>query len=122
MERRSFLEASAIVGLGAGILPGQLINMNSKKVDDVINLGIIGTGDRGSGLINIIKEFPQFKVIALCDIIPFRLESAVKKLDYQVDKYKDYEKLLSNNNVDAVIIATPLSMPTDPHDQGQGRM
>ncbi len=98
---------------GGTILAGTAIGFDalSRKIpfSDKINLGVIGTGDRGSGLMKNLKAFPQFNVIACCDVLPFRLENAAALYD-NCTAYTDYRNLLDNKDVDAVIIATPLSM------------
>ena len=74
-----------------------------------INIGIIGTGDRGGGLIPIINEIPNLRVVACCDIIPFRLEGALAKVEGKAKGYVDYRRLLNDSDVDAVLVATPFS-------------
>ena len=78
--------------------------------NDIVQLGIIGTGSRGQGIINIIKQLPQFKTVACCDMLPFRLEKAVASADEGCKSYTDYRELLEDQDIDAVVIATPLSM------------
>lgn len=74
-----------------------------------INIGVIGTGDRGSGLTSIINSMDNIDVTACCDLLPFRLEQGIKKSYTKTKGYDDYRRLLDDKNVDAVIIATPLS-------------
>ncbi len=106
--RRTFLKQGSIVLAGAAMgLPAMGRNV---AVEDIINLGVIGTGDRGLGLINQLQAFPQFRVVACSDILPFRLEPAVAVAGSKCSAYEDYRRLLEDKNVDAVIIATPLSM------------
>ncbi|MCO6491827.1 MAG: Gfo/Idh/MocA family oxidoreductase [Phaeodactylibacter sp.] len=77
---------------------------------DIVNLGVIGTGDRGLGLIKELESVSRFNVVACSDILPFRLEQAVNAAGKKCREYSDYRRLLDDKNVDAVIIATPLSM------------
>jgi len=79
------------------------------KATKTINLGIIGTGDRGTGLISFINDIEGIQVTACCDILPFRLENALKRISGKVDTYKDYRELLENKNIDAVLVAVPFS-------------
>src|SRR5690606_35503340 len=81
-------------------------NQESKK--EKITLGVIGTGSRGLGLIKILKNIPQFKLVACCDILPWRLEQS-KKFSHPYTKFYDnYRFLLEDKTIDAVIISTPL--------------
>lgn len=112
MNRRDFVLKSSLAA--AGLTFSQL-NAQGKQLgkNDVVQLGIIGTGDRGGGIIHILKKLPQFKVVACSDILPFRLEKAVANAGPDCKSYKDYRKLLADPDVDAVVIATPLSMHYD---------
>lgn len=91
--------------------------------NDTINLGIIGTGDRGAGLIPAINNIKNFNVAACCDILPFRLEHALSLTNGKAEGYTDYHKLLDNQSIDAVLIATPFSahskMAIDALDAGK---
>jgi len=69
-----------------------------------VNIGIIGTGSRGSGLTPLINQLDNFNVIACCDTIPFRLENGLSKVKGRAKGYKDYRKLLDNSDIDAVLI------------------
>ncbi len=81
-----------------------------KKANNTINVGVIGTGDRGAGLIPFINEIGGIQVGACCDILPFRLENGLKKVEGKVKAYNDYRHLLDNKDIDAVIVAVPFSM------------
>lgn len=108
MKRREFvkgsLATSAVLYTTSAIGFKGVIGANS-----IVNIGIIGTGDRGGGLIPIINEIPNLKVVACCDIIPFRLEEALNKVEGKAKGYKDYQKLLEDKNVDAVLVTTPFN-------------
>ena len=78
--------------------------------NDTINIGVIGTGDRGGGLIPIINDIKGLHVAACADILPFRLEAALSKTDQKADGYKDYRQILDNRDIDAVLIATPFNL------------
>ena len=80
----------------------------TKALNDTVQIGIIGTGKRGLGLINTMRNVPGLEVVACCDIIPENLQAAVEKVGSKAKTYTEYEKLLEDENVDAVIIATPL--------------
>ncbi|MGS2738571.1 Gfo/Idh/MocA family protein [Sinomicrobium sp. M5D2P17] len=115
MNRRNFLKNSTL-GTGAllfsgAVLPGMAYTDN----DRVYRIGIIGFGDRGSGLFNVLRDFPgKFEVTALCDPLDMRMARARKMADTnKVKLYRDHRELLDNKHIDAVIIATPLNTHYD---------
>lgn len=77
--------------------------------NESLNIGIIGTGDRGGGLIPFINQIPNFNVAACCDIIPSRMEKAIEISEGSPIGYKDYRKLLDNDDLDAILVATPFN-------------
>ncbi|UJH66368.1 Gfo/Idh/MocA family protein [Allomuricauda sp. SCSIO 65647] len=108
MKRREFVKGS--LATSAILYASSALGFERiKSANETINIGIVGTGDRGAGLIPIINEIPNLRVVACCDIIPFRLEEGLAKVDGQIKGYDDYRKLLDDQNVDAVLVATPFN-------------
>jgi len=106
MKRRDFVARTGIAVAGLSVAnAGMLYPIK----DDEIRIGVIGTGDRGGGLIPIINKIDGLKVSACCDVLPFRLQNAMKKVGGKTKAYSDYKELLADKNVDAVLIATPFS-------------
>ena len=111
MERRDFLVKSSLLTIGAGIgLMGCKQTAAPIVVPDGerIRVGIIGLGDRGSALIRVLNVLPQFKVIAACDILDFRLKKGLENINDKAVGYSDYQKMLENKDLETVIISTPL--------------
>lgn len=75
---------------------------------DTIHVGIIGTGSRGRGLMELISAQTGVEIVATCDIIPANLQAGLAMLGPQAKGYTDYHELLARTDIDAVIIATPL--------------
>jgi predicted dehydrogenase len=110
MKRREFVVKSGLASAAVATSTSVLGNMNRySSANDMVNIGIIGTGDRGSGLTPFINQLDNFNVIACCDTLPFRLENGLGKVEGKAQGYKDYRKLLDNQDIDAVLIATPLN-------------
>jgi len=110
MKRREFVIKS---GLATAAL-GTTSFMESgiaypKKAADTINFGVIGTGDRGAGLINIMNDIPELNVISCCDILPFRLQKGIANTSRKAKGYSDYRKLLEQKDIDAILVATPFN-------------
>ena len=86
----------------AGFMPG---------ANDKVNIGVIGTGSRGNWLNKLMQDVPNAEVVACCDILPSHLEQGLE-IATKAKGYKDYKALLDDKKVDAVVIATPLSLHT----------
>ena len=136
--RRNFLATIGIVGgtaAAAGL--GDKYFGYGPKLDDRLRVGIIGTGDEGNVLIGAIN--PEYvDVVAIADIRPYSryrafhgdwyspgahaarpglLKTYEKQFSNEDEARKhikvyedDYNELLDDPNVEAVIIATPLFM------------
>jgi len=111
MERRNFLKNAGVLA-SSMLLSNELLAAGSFVADKKIRVGIIGCGDRGVGIMNVMKQLPeQFEIKAICDVLDFRLQNAIKVYTSKdLKSYKDYREVLDNKTVDAVFIATPLNM------------
>jgi predicted dehydrogenase len=110
MIRREFIKNAGLVA-GGLLLQNELLRagMTDSKP---IGIGVIGCGDRGNGIMQVMKELPElFEVKAICDVLDFRIEAS-KKISTAANAvvHKDYRRLLDDKSVEAVIIATPLSL------------
>jgi predicted dehydrogenase len=81
----------------------------AKSENKVYKMGILGYGDRGSGLHRTLMDMPeQFKVTAICDNLPFRMDNAKKMFGNGLSYYNDYRQLLEKTDLDVILVATPL--------------
>ncbi|MDR0795551.1 MAG: Gfo/Idh/MocA family oxidoreductase [Tannerella sp.] len=126
-SRRDFITKLAMTAAGVSLsakafpLQGNIIGANEK-----IRVGFIGVGNRGSQLMGLFMGNPDCEVAALCDVYePFMSRKPddispryVKELGARLPKmgeqfaqkptlYKDWQKLLEDKSIDAVVIATP---------------
>ena len=72
-----------------------------------INIGIIGLGYWGPNLLRNFQSLNQCRVTFLCD----KNKEILKKLKHRnptVAITKDYKELIRSENVDAVVISTPI--------------
>ncbi len=108
-KRRKFLKQSA-TALSTTLIFPQLNNFSilNGSPNETIRVGVIGTGDRGQGLMKILNRIDNIELTAICDTLPFRLEAAAM-IAPKAKKYKDYKALLAHKDLDAVIISTPLN-------------
>lgn len=109
MSRRHFIKQSGLLA-GGLLLSNQWLQAFSGTAEK-INIGIIGCGDRGTGIMKMLAEQQdRFTVTAICDVLDFRLESAKNAIPSVTPKaYKDYRKILDDKSIQAVVIATTLS-------------
>lgn len=109
MKRRDFIVKSGLVTSGVVASTNVLGAATNLGFNDTVNIGVIGTGSRGGGLIPFLNQIEGVNVIACCDVLPFRLENGLNKVEGKVQGYRNYKSLLDNKDVDAVLIATPFN-------------
>ncbi len=108
MHRRRFIQSSAL-SLLAYPLAKSPYPERRRTSTGVLAVGIIGIGERGQHLMNVIRtDVPEMRIMAYCDLLDERLEMGSKLADKEAERYHDYRKLLDNQEIDAVFIATPL--------------
>lgn len=81
-------------------MPGT--NKNMKK----INLGIIGCGYWGPNFVRNFSQMPGVRIAGICDMSPEKL-AHIKHAYPTIPTYRNYNRLLKSNKLDAVIISTP---------------
>lgn len=110
LSRRGFLVGSAAV-LGASLAQraeGQTPAPATKA--EPFRFGIIGTGGQGRGaLMTAGLRIPGVRFTAVCDIRDDNRAEGMKVAGAGAKEFVDYRDLLDKAEVDAVIIATPLS-------------
>ncbi|WP_417364340.1 Gfo/Idh/MocA family protein [Galbibacter sp.] len=107
MKRREFVKKGSLALAATPVFSSMAASLS--PMNETINIAVIGTGDRGSGLIPFINEIPGIQVAACCDVLPFRLENGLKRAGKQAKAYTDYKKLLKDDSIDAVLISTPFA-------------
>lgn len=119
-SRRDFLKNSTAAAVGGAVLSNMAMpRMAHAAGSDVIKIGLIGCGGRGTGAaINAMNADPNCKLVALADVFADRLEISRKSLErsggekYAVTDemcftdFDCYKKLLATD-VDVVILAAP---------------
>jgi predicted dehydrogenase len=75
-----------------------------------INILIVGTASRAQSLIRTIVQMPDVNILAICDLLPERMEKAaniITNAGRAIPKmHTDYKQLLDLKGLDAVIVAT----------------
>jgi predicted dehydrogenase len=106
MERRDFMIKGGLASTAILASTASKASPLFWETERPVRLGIVGTGSRGGGLIPIINRIPGLEVTACCDVLPFRLEAALKRAP-KSKGYDDHRALLDDKKVDAVLVATP---------------
>jgi predicted dehydrogenase len=99
VNRREFVTAAA-----AGTL------FATKRVlgaNDLIRIGLIGTGERCMYLASLLKSLPGNEIVAVCDVYEPRRLAAVEKMGPRAKPASDYREILDRNDVDGVVIGAP---------------
>jgi predicted dehydrogenase len=131
VERREFLKgiaaAPALASLGSGAWTRTArADRSIRDSNDVIQVGVIGVGKRGQGLL-ISAGFAQpgqlqgrrqrlgtegqeplgIRISGICDIYDPYADWGVTAAGQGARRYRTHQELLADKEIDAVIIATP---------------
>jgi predicted dehydrogenase len=74
---------------------------------DGLHVGVIGPGGRGRFLMERFARDASVQLTAVCDVYEPNLEAGLSLAKGKAKAYRYYKELLSDKNVDIVIIATP---------------
>jgi hypothetical protein len=122
MSRREFLKtntaAALSVAAGRSILPEFRFpyseSIGQTAAERPVRIAVLGTGNRGRGLMGVLLGIKNVEFPALCDIQPANLELAQEMVvkagqkkpeGYGTDETA-YRRLLERDDIDAVIIAS----------------
>ena len=101
ISRKQFLRGAAVAAAAPAVLSAQSPNSE-------IRVGHIGVGTRGGSLVKEVVESEGAKVTAICDVYQPHIEKGVEySLNPQAKRFVDYQELLADPEIDAVVIATP---------------
>ena len=113
--RRDFVAATGAI---AGVLATGLPKVHAAS-DNVIRVGLIGCGGRGSGAaVNAMAADPNVRIVALADLFPEAIESCRKSMQNRFSEqftvtdetcfagFESYKELLAAD-IDVVLLASP---------------
>ena len=73
---------------------------------DEVRVAIVGLGiGKANG--RSLQKNPRGRVTAICDIIEWKMEAYAKELPEPVKCYVDYREMCEDDEIDAVMVATP---------------
>jgi predicted dehydrogenase len=109
--RRAFLETASAATLGASLGPSVQSHPDGVPPSDQLRFGVIGCNGMGWANLNAHQRLPGVECVALCDVDRNVLEKRAGELEEQIGRrpalYDDYRRLLGEDDVDFVVIATP---------------
>ena len=98
IHRRNFLRTAGAV---SALSYQRILGANER-----VNLGLIGSGERGRYVMTRFIASNQVDVKAVCDVFADNIDLAQQKAPGS-KAFKDHRKLLETKELDAVLIATP---------------
>ncbi len=105
ISRRDFMGAAAATAAFT-IVPRHVLGGRGRTApSDKLNIAAVGTGGRGGSNIESLKSQ---NIVALCDVDWHHARGTFRRYP-KATKYKDFRRMLDieDNNIDAVIVATP---------------
>lgn len=118
--RRDFIKTAAGTGLAASVLPSFGAGWTNGGAD-VVRVGVIGCGGRGTGAAyNSLEAHPSTRIVAMADLFEDRLNGSLASLqepeefqgrvdvgERKFSGFDAYQRLLALKDIDLVILATP---------------
>lgn len=116
MERRTFIQRTAMAGIGMTLAP--LMGKSSDALfgatsaSNRVNVALIGCRSMGWSNLNTFLELPQVECVALCDVDDEWLNRRAADVEKKRGKKpamltKDWRHVIDNKDVDLIIIGTP---------------
>jgi len=112
-SRREFLKQSLYAGVALGAGFKSLSASSYSRIlgaNNDIRVAIVGMRIKGADHIEVFRNLPGVRVVALCEVdheLLTREAQKFKDRNEAVATYQDIRKLLDDKNIDAVVIATP---------------
>jgi predicted dehydrogenase len=112
MDRRDFLMTATAANVAARVAAAaRPASARIIGANDRINLGFIGVGGRGRGVMRTYLEMGKndgkSQVVAVCDVYEKRKRIAKEAAGPDAKATLDYREILRDPAIDAVVIATP---------------
>jgi predicted dehydrogenase len=105
ITRRAFIKTSAAGAVAAGLPFSKVLGANED-----IRMAVVGFRGRGKFHVESWLGMEGVRLVALCDVDKRLLDGMAENLakkNIKVEKYTDLRKLLENDEIDAISIATP---------------
>ncbi len=106
MNRRDFLGGASV---SAALASSPFARAAVPAVKPV-RLGVIGPGSRGQEDMRQFLHVPGVTIAAVCDIYPPRFAQVNRLVGAEVPATASYKELLARTDLDAILIASPVSL------------
>jgi hypothetical protein len=112
VSRRGFIRTGTIATVGMTMFSGKAAALAS--ADKSVKIGVIGTGNRGTGHVNTLLTIEGVEIAAVCDLLESKALNAAdicekagrKRPKIYSGDAGTYTEMLDREKLDAVIIAT----------------
>jgi predicted dehydrogenase len=113
LSRRNFLKKSSmgtLFGLTGAVeiepAPAVHRERERRRDEETVNCALIGFGDWGREIADTLGRIPEANLMAVCDNYDVMLRRAERSVP-EASRHTDYREVLSNPDVQMVLIATP---------------
>ena len=106
LNRREFLQAAS----ASAALASSSFSRAAMPAVKPVRLGVIGPGSRGQENMRQFLHVPGVTIAAVCDIYPPRYAQVNRLVGAEIPATASYQELLARTDVDAVLIASPVSL------------
>ena len=105
------LSRRALLAAAAGSMQSAAAQLTAKE----LRVGVLGTGSRGTGMMQISLSLPGVRVTAVCDIDEGRATKAQEIVEKASGRrptpytrgVEDYKRMLDSADIDVVLVMTP---------------
>jgi hypothetical protein len=112
VSRRGFIRTGTIATVGMTMFSGKAAALTS--ADKSVKIGVIGTGNRGTGHVNTLMTIDGVEIAAVCDLLESKALNAAdicekagrKRPKIYSGDAGTYREMLDREKLDVVIIAT----------------
>lgn len=108
LSRREMLKTAGTVTAAAAATMAAPAIQKVKAANNQVAFGLIGTGSRGTYLLEHLRNVDSGRCVAVCDIYEPNLKKGIVAAGTNPKPYKDYRELLARQDIDAVLVVTPL--------------
>ncbi len=111
-SRRNFLKTASVFAAGSALSLDTLAKARMNVApSDKIRVAMVGGNSMGWSDLESFMKNPEVECVALCDVdrnvLNRRTEQIIKMGRPQPKLYVNYQKMLENKDIDAVIVGTP---------------